>query len=133
VADGSLALYSNKTGNNNIALGVLAGYFLTTGSNNIYIGSPGVAVSNFTESDTIRIGTTDPHLNPQTRTVIAGISGTPVGGVQVLVDGNGQLGVAGSSQRFKDEIKPMDTASAAILALRPVTFRYKHELDPSGI
>ena len=39
----------------------------------------------------------------------------------------------GSSQRFKDEIKPMDTASETILALRPVTFRYKHEIDPNGI
>ena len=38
-----------------------------------------------------------------------------------------------SSERFKDEIKPMDKASEAILALKPVTFRYKHELDPEGI
>src|SRR5262249_52285204 len=27
----------------------------------------------------------------------------------------------------------MDKASEAILALKPVTFRYKHELDPKGI
>ena len=27
----------------------------------------------------------------------------------------------------------MGTASEAILALKPVTFRYKHELDPDGI
>ena len=27
----------------------------------------------------------------------------------------------------------MDRASEAILALKPVTFRYKHELDPAGI
>src|SRR5438477_12039542 len=27
----------------------------------------------------------------------------------------------------------MDRASEAILALKPVTFRYKHELDPEGI
>ena len=27
----------------------------------------------------------------------------------------------------------MDKASEAILALRPVTFRYKHEIDPKGI
>jgi septal ring factor EnvC (AmiA/AmiB activator) len=27
----------------------------------------------------------------------------------------------------------MDTASEAILALKPVTFHYKHELDPEGI
>src|SRR5207249_3856368 len=33
----------------------------------------------------------------------------------------------------KEAIKPMDKASEAILALKPVTFRYKHELDPNGI
>jgi hypothetical protein len=38
-----------------------------------------------------------------------------------------------SSARFKDEIKPMDKASEAILALNPVTFYYKQELDPDGI
>jgi hypothetical protein len=38
-----------------------------------------------------------------------------------------------SSERFKADIKPMDKASEAILALKPVTFRYKHELDPDGI
>ena len=38
-----------------------------------------------------------------------------------------------SSERFKDAIEPMDKASEAILALKPVTFHYKHELDPEGI
>jgi hypothetical protein len=38
-----------------------------------------------------------------------------------------------SSARFKDEIKPMGAASEAILALEPVTFRYKKEIDPQGI
>jgi hypothetical protein len=38
-----------------------------------------------------------------------------------------------SSARFKDSIKPMDKASEAILALKPVTFRYKHDFDPIGI
>jgi predicted ribosome quality control (RQC) complex YloA/Tae2 family protein len=41
--------------------------------------------------------------------------------------------VAASSQRFKDEIKSMDDASEAVLALKPVTFRYKHEIDPNRI
>ena len=27
----------------------------------------------------------------------------------------------------------MDKASEAILSLQPVTFRYKHELDPDGV
>ena len=55
------------------------------------------------------------------------------GGVAVFVNSSGQLGTMTSSARFKDEIKPMDKASEAILALKPVTFRYKKELDPVGI
>jgi hypothetical protein len=49
------------------------------------------------------------------------------------VNANGQLGVAPSSERFKADIKPMDKASEAILALKPVTFRYKKEVDSTGI
>jgi hypothetical protein len=37
-----------------------------------------------------------------------------------------------SSRRFKEDIKPMDKASEAILALQPVTFRYKKDLDPTA-
>ena len=51
----------------------------------------------------------------------------------MIVDSTGHLGTVVSSARFKDAIKPMDKASEAILALQPVTFRYKHELDPDGI
>jgi predicted ribosome quality control (RQC) complex YloA/Tae2 family protein len=47
---------------------------------------------------------------------------------------DGKLGTVNlSSERFKEEIKPMDTASEAILALNPVTFRYKSDIDPKGI
>src|SRR5205814_3939865 len=117
---------SNTAGSNNIALGVLAGSALTTGSNNIDIGNKGKAG----ESQYCRIDT----VGTQTNTYIAGISGVTVaGGVGVIVDTNGHLGTVVSSERFKDTIKPMDKASEAILALQPVTFRYKHELDPEGI
>jgi Chaperone of endosialidase len=68
-------------------------------------------------------------VGTQTATFIAGITGTAVTGAAVVVDANGQLGVAPSSERFKDEIKPMNKASEAILALKPVTFRYKKEID----
>ena len=64
---------------------------------------------------------------------VAGISGVAVNGSQVVVSASGRLGVTASSERFKEEIQPMDKASEAILALEPVTFRYKHELDPEGI
>ena len=122
-ADGFNALYGNTTGNNNIALGFQAGQNLTTGDNNIDIGNVGVA----NESGIIRIGTT----GTQTATFIAGIRGVPIsGGTEVGVNSSGQLGVRASSARYKDAIKPMDKASEAILALKPVTFRYKKEIDP---
>src|SRR5262249_34864479 len=64
-----------------------------------------------------------------TKTFIAAINGAAVMGGAVKVNAAGQLGTAPSSQRFKDEIKPMDKASEAIHALKPVTFRYKKEID----
>src|SRR5262249_52897249 len=42
-------------------------------------------------------------------------------------------GTKPSSVRFKDDIKPMDKASEAILALKPVTFHYKKEIDAERI
>jgi hypothetical protein len=121
-AIGHRALDNNPTGSSNIALGYFAGTNLTTGDNNIDIGNRGVAA----ESNTIRIGT----QGTQTSTFVAGISGTAVTGRPVMINANGKLGTPPSSARFKDGIKPMDKASEAILALKPVTFRYKKELDP---
>jgi uncharacterized coiled-coil protein SlyX len=51
--------------------------------------------------------------------------------VPVLINSDNKLGTATSSKRFKEEIKPMDNASDIILALKPVTFRYKKEIDPT--
>ena len=125
-ANGTDALFNNTTGSNNIALGSLAGVNLSTGSNNIDIGNAGVTG----ESGKIRIGTRP----TQKAAFIAGISGVTVAnGVGVIINTQGQLGTVVSSERFKADIKPMDKASEAILALKPVTFRYKHELDPDGI
>jgi hypothetical protein len=121
-ACGFEALYLNTTGSYNIALGYYSGANLTTGGYNIDIGNSGVAG----ESGTIRIGTS----GNQTATFVAGITGTPVSGVAVVVDANGQLGITASSERFKDEIKPMDKTSEAIFDLKPVRFQYKHEVDP---
>jgi hypothetical protein len=125
-AIGDSALLNNKHGSKNIALGSNAGRNLVVGNDNIYIGSHGME----RESNAIHIGIN----GTQTTTFIAGISGTTVaGGVGVIVDANGQLGTVVSSARFKDAIKPMDKASEAILALKPVTFHYKQEIDPEGI
>jgi hypothetical protein len=124
VGNGSLS--NNTSGNGNIALGAGAGSTLTTGSNNIDIGNEGIPG----ESKKIRIGTNRLHDG----TYIAGIIGATVPtGVAVIVDRSGHLGTITSSGRFKDAVKPIDKASEAILALKPVTFRYKHDLDPDGI
>jgi hypothetical protein len=123
-AIGSRALENNFQGNNNIAVGNEAGRNLNGGNSNIDIGNEGVAG----EGSTIRIGSAS-----QTKTFIAGISGAEVTGAAVQVNAAGQLGTAPSSERFKDQIKQMDKASEAVLALKPVTFRYKTEIDPAGI
>jgi hypothetical protein len=103
-------------------VGFNAGSSLTTGSDNIDIGAPGVAG----ESGTLRIGTVK-----QTAAYIRGIYGqTVASGVAVIIDSSGHLGTVQSSARFKEAVKPMDKASEAILALQPVTFYYKPELDP---
>ena len=125
-ACGFQALAGLTTGSVNIALGFNSGVNLTTGSDNIDIGNAGVAG----EGNTIRIGTNGTH----TSTFIAGIRGiTVASGLAVVVGSTGQIGTVTSSARLKTDIKPMDKASEAILALEPVTFRYKHELDPDGI
>ena len=125
-ASGVQALLNNTTGGGNIALGFNAGFNLTTGSNNIDIGNVGVAG----EANMIRIG----KQETQTGTFVAGIFGsTAASGVGVIVNSSGKLGTVLSSERFKEAIKPMDKASEAIHALKPVTFRYKKEIDPEGV
>ena len=120
-AYGSQALVQS-TGNNNIALGAHAGFNISTGSNNIHIGNVGAG----NESATVRIGD-----NNQTKTFIAGINGVNQGSPTAVFINTltGQLGTTApaSSRRYKKEIKPMDTASEAVLALKPVSFHYKSD------
>jgi hypothetical protein len=121
---GTAALINNTTGSNNTALGSNAGINLTAGSNNIIIGAN--VVGNAADANTTRIG----KQGTQKSTFIAGIAGTAITGSTVVVNSTGKLGVATSSARFKEAIKPMDKSSEAIHALKPVTFRYKEEVDP---
>jgi hypothetical protein len=124
-AVGASAL-GNTTGSNNIGIGLEAGLDLTTGSDNICIGNPGAAG----ESSTIRIGT----AGKQTATFVAGISGaTSPGGVAVFVTGTGKLGTVTSSRRVKEDIREIGEESDGLMSLRPVAFRYKPEIDPTGL
>jgi trimeric autotransporter adhesin len=126
-AQGFQALKGNTSGSNNVAIGSHAGANLTTGNNNIDLGANAVGATG--EANTIRIG----KQGTQKAAFIAGIAGIAVAGTQVVVNSNGKLGVATSSVRFKEAIKPMDKASEAILQLKPVRFRYKEEIDPDSI
>jgi hypothetical protein len=107
-------------------VGSNAGLNLTTGSNNIDIGNGVVAG----ESAKIRIG----KQGTQNGTFIAGIFGVTMTGSPVVVTSSGKLGVSGTSSiRFKEAVKPIGKASEAVLALKPVAFRYKQDIDPDGI
>jgi hypothetical protein len=47
------------------------------------------------------------------------------------VNSDGKLGFQVSSRRFKDQIKPVGAASEVIYGLKPVSFRYKEEVEPT--
>ena len=113
---GSNALSDSTTGEFNTALGAGAGANQTTGSGNVYIGSNMFGVAG--ESDACYI-----------RSIVGK---TSVSGMPVLINLDNKLGTTTSSKRFKDDIKPMDKASEALLELKPVAFRYKKEIDPAG-
>jgi hypothetical protein len=69
------------------------------------------------------------------QTYIRNINTTSVSGAgtdTVTVNlSTGLLGHVSSSRRYKDDIKAMDKASQTLFALKPVTFRYKKEIDQS--
>ena len=106
--NGSGALVNNTTGSYNIALGAGAGEVVTTASHVICIGALGSNVSN-----TCFIGN------------IRGVTTESDDAIPVVIDSTLQLGTTSSSRRYKTDIKPMDKASESILALKPVSFRYK--------
>jgi hypothetical protein len=120
-ANGYNALTLLGSGDGNIAIGSGALGTITSGTDNIAIGA-----TTGTSGDTgvIRIGQPGTHM----RFFAAGITGVTPGQpspVPVVVDSNGQLGVAVSSRRFKEDIEDMGDASNGLFQLRPVTFRYK--------
>jgi hypothetical protein len=116
------ALGANVSGAGNVAVGDSAGAGVE-GDFNIYIGA--FAADGVTsESETIRIGDTF-----NTACFIGGISGVPVSGDTVVVDANGQLGVAptgsplsmkelSKQQQLVKELKATTERQAAVIALQ---------------
>jgi hypothetical protein len=132
VAIGEESLVNNISGGDNTVLGAGAGANIIVGSNNVYIGSGVDANGPFDESDTIRIGRAPNATSPALHCFIGGIAaGGATANVQVDPT-TGELLQVVSSARYKENIKPMDKASEVIFALKPVTFRYKREIDMLG-
>jgi len=114
-ASGTLALFHNTTGRHNTAIGDSAGLDLTTGDGNVCIGYDVRGVAG--EFDTTRI-----------RNIYSSVASERA----VFVNSENKLGTLLSTRRVKNDIKPMDKASEAILSLKPVTFRYKKVVEPNG-
>jgi uncharacterized coiled-coil protein SlyX len=129
VAYGVEALLSNTTGMANTAIGTSALQNNITGTGNTALGAG--AGSGITTADfVIAIGEGLPGANVSGSCFIGNIREVTTGNadaIPVLIDSFSQLGTVSSSRRFKKEIKPMDKASEAILALKPVTFHYKSD------
>jgi len=131
-ANGNTALIQNTDGNSNTAIGDSALFNNTTGNFNVGLGA-NAGNSVTTANNVICIGHSVVGANVSNTCFIGNIFGkTSSGGVGVLINANGKLGTVPSSRRFKNAIEPMNNASEAILALKPVTFRYKKEIDPTG-
>ncbi len=121
---GTSSLFALLTGEDNIAIGYIAGAGLEDAeSSNIMIGNLGVAA----ESNAIRIGTAGSGGGEQNKCYIAGINGVTVTGTAVLCAADGQLGTVVSSERFKEDIRPMHDESKSIYRLDPVLFKYKKD------
>jgi len=147
-ADGFQALLSNTTGNHNTADGDNALVHNTTGTLNTAIGAHALdnnvagsfnavlgfqAGFNITGSGNVCIGQNIEGLAGESNvTRIRNIGSTAqANGIFVTVGAGGKLGFQVSSRRYKDDIKPMDKVSEELFALKPVSFRYKQEIDPA--
>lgn len=112
-AIGNSTLLNNATGTGNTAIGFAAGLSIT-GSGNVCLGASldGVAAVNDT-------------------TWIRNVYSSVATARPVYVNSSNKIGTLSSSRRYKEEIKSMSNSSEALFALKPVTFRYKKQIDPT--
>src|SRR5882724_11347832 len=150
-ADGASALGSNSTGNQNTAIGLGALFGNTFGNNNTAIGYQALAINTTGSSNTalgfaagngvtaannvIAIGA--PGANVNNSCFIGNIYSNvqPIVGTDpdsVTITSTGRLGRGNvSSRRYKHDIKPIAEASEVLYALKPVSFRFNKEYDPT--
>ena len=151
VAVGNNVLLQNVTGGNNTGIGVGALENNIDGSDNVAIGQHALGANNSgsTGGGNIGIGAfAGASVTGATNVICIGedvfgedvgsscyignIFGQPGGAQAVFVSADGKLGAQVSSRRFKEDVKPMGQNSEALYALKPVTFHYKKQVDPTG-
>jgi len=129
-AFGDLAMENNTTGTSNTAIGDDALRFNVDGSGNVAVGDEAGTGLGASVNNCIAIGApgAGPFAVLDNTCFIGSIFDQPVSDVgtqeAVFVDQFNVIGISASSRRFKHDIQPMDKASEAILALKPVTFKY---------
>jgi hypothetical protein len=118
-------LEDNVSVSDNTAIGSDAGRDVD-GSGNICIGSGAYGFPG--QDGIIQIGG---EFSGHNACYIDGIYGQAWGtaDMAVRIGNDGKLGTVVSSRRFKHDIKQMDKASEAILALKPVTFHYSRDAN----
>jgi len=128
-AIGQAALNENTTGSFNTAVGTAA-LLLASGDSNTVVGA-GAGGNIGNANNVICIGQGIAGADVNDSCYIGNIWQQPGGSQAVYVNSDGKLGALVSSRRFKDEIKPIEQASEIIYGLRPVSFRYKPEIEPT--
>jgi len=152
-AVGAGAIESGNGGNDNTAVGELAGNNITGNGDSCFGSSAGINIIGAVDAVVIGNGTNGAGTGLVAAPRVISIGNVPgrssvfgdvhdscyigsiyqqnIGGAgtphAVWVDADGTLGLMPSSRRFKHDIKPMDQASAALLALKPVTFKYNSD------
>jgi len=123
------------TGGQNTAVGDNASGAVSTGALNTSLGD--LAGANVTTaSGCVDIGAFTFGENVSNRTHIKNVGQTAQNnGIFVTVDpATNRIGFVNlSSERYKQNIKPMDKVSEAILGLKPITFRYKPGVDATDL
>jgi Chaperone of endosialidase len=104
------------SGDKNTAIGSDAGSAPATGSGNVYIGADVAGANGETDHTYIRNINTTSVSGGGTDTVTINLS-------------TGLLGHLSSSRRHKEHIQSMNDASETLYLLKPVTYRYKREID----
>ncbi len=138
-ASGVQALFSNTTGFHNMAAGFQALFSNTTGNHNTADGDNAL-VHNTTGILNTAVGghALDQNVTGSSNVALGFQAGLNITGSGNVCIGENILGLAGESNvtRIRNigstaHIKPMDEASEALFALKPVSFRYKQEIDPA--